>query len=72
MSQVSDQIAREAGIITVLPKDTKTLEVSGRSVIIPGRRESLLKTVDYFEAEIGRLAKMARDFRAEIINLSVE
>ena len=71
MSQVSDQIVRETGV-RVLHQYTKTLEVSGRSVIIPSRRESLLKTVDYFEAEIGRLAKVARDFRAEILKLGVE
>lgn len=71
MSQVSDQIVRETGI-KVLHQYTKTLEVSKRSVIIPSRKAELLKTVDYFEAEIGRLAKVVRDFRAEILKLGVE
>jgi hypothetical protein len=36
------------------------------------RREELLRNIDYFEAQVGRLTKMARDIRAEVLLLTTE
>lgn len=44
--------------------------VAGR--VNSARREELLKNIDYLETQIGRLAKMARDLRAEFLLLTVE
>lgn len=42
------------------------------SRLVLRRRAELLRNVDYMEAQIGRLAKMARDMRAEILLLTTE
>lgn len=43
-----------------------------QGVVLLRRREALLKNIDFMEAQIGRLAKMARDARAEILLLTTE
>lgn len=40
--------------------------------IVSRRREEILKDLDYLETQIGRLAKMARDLRADFLQLTVE
>jgi hypothetical protein len=42
------------------------------AAIVLRRRAELLRNVDYMETQIGRLAKMARDMRAEILLLTTE
>lgn len=35
------------------------------------KRKKLIDNVNYFEAQLGRLQKMARDMRAEVLSLTV-
>jgi hypothetical protein len=42
------------------------------ATLVLRRRTELLRNVDYMETQIGRLAKMARDMRAEILLLTTE
>lgn len=61
---------------TQSPPDPTTAKIVVVKSVTKGvnskRRESLLKNVDYMETQIGRLAKMARDVRAEILLLTTE
>jgi len=76
MSQLSDRISREAGIQVLhdvrQAPTVKTVAFSPQIPIIPNRRDALLKTLDHLEAQAGRLMKMARDVRAEVLSLTIE
>jgi hypothetical protein len=54
------------------PKQDIKIRKAVDRVIIPSRHETLLKNIDYMEAQIGRLAKMARDMRAELLLLTTK
>lgn len=54
------------------PKREIKIRKAADRVIIPNRREELLKNLDYMETQIGRLAKMARDVRAEVLLLTTD
>ena len=54
------------------PKQEIKIRKAVDRVIIPSRREALLRNIDYMEVQIGRLAKMARDMRAEILLLTTK
>jgi hypothetical protein len=42
------------------------------TAVVLRRRAELLRNIDYMETQIGRLAKMARDVRAEVLLLTTE
>ena len=50
----------------------KSIRIIKSRDIVPARKDTLLKNVEYLETQIGRLAKMARDIRAEILLLTTD
>lgn len=40
--------------------------------IVTSRKDAVLKNLDYLEVQIGRLAKMVKDTRAEVLELKAE
>lgn len=73
MSQVSDQISREAGI-KILHASASTIRLvkAKETSILPNRKEALLKGIDNMESELGRMTKLLREMRADVLHLSVE
>lgn len=59
------------GTITLDSQQIKVVKASSGTIVLR-RRAELLRNVDYMETQIGRLAKMARDMRAEILLLTTE
>jgi hypothetical protein len=57
--------------IIAAPRQIRVVK-SDAAAIVLRRRTELLRNVDYMETQIGRLAKMARDMRAEILLLTTE
>lgn len=59
--------------VRILPPDRQIRVVKPDiTSVVLRRRTELLRNVDYMETQIGRLAKMARDMRAEILLLTTE
>jgi hypothetical protein len=58
------QLLENGGKITIVKQDP--------TAVVLRRRAELLRNIDYMETQIGRLAKMARDVRAEVLLLTTE
>jgi adenylate kinase len=58
-------------ISAVSPRQIVIVKQDPTAVVLR-RRAELLRNIDYMETQIGRLAKMARDVRAEVLLLTTE
>jgi hypothetical protein len=50
----------------------KSAALPEKSVIIPSRKDSLLKRMSDMESELGRMVKLLNEMRADATHLSVE
>jgi hypothetical protein len=57
---------------TSLPTRQIVIVKQDPTAVVLRRRAELLRNIDYMETQIGRLAKMARDVRAEVLLLTTE
>lgn len=62
----------EVSTVAVLHKRQIRIVKGPVTSVNSNRHDLLLKNLDYMETQIGRLAKMARDVRAEILLLTTE
>lgn len=73
MSQISDEVTREAGIrILHGASRTITLAKAPQTFILADRKVTLLKRMTDMESELGRMTKLLKEMRADVLHLSVE
>lgn len=72
MSAVLDSTNRPSQIVNGTATQQIRIAKPQQSVIIPSHREAALKRLNDIETELGRMARLLTELRADILSLTIE
>jgi hypothetical protein len=71
-AQLREEMEKQCRIDALVDLPRTKIVKRPESVIIPSRRETLLKHIGDMESELGRMTKLLAEVRADVLHLTTE